>query len=231
MLFNRRVFICLSPEGDGAGGGGNATPTIAELQAQLQALTKENEKLKAKPTKTDPPGEGDQGDLGDKARKDKEAREAKGRETEEIQSAVKFNMGMPDFMKNNHGLIPESFAGIVEAANKEKYETEVHKAKAIRAALIKDFFSQQANLDRLTESQKKKIADFLAMTQPAREDQASSVFESVFEPTLETIRQIKKAEQVSRANKGHANSSDASKAYAKRMMELSQKAHLVGGAK
>lgn len=204
--------------GEGGGGGGTTTTTTTPdpKDTELAALKAELEKLKAKPAdpKPDP-------DLADKAKLEAEAKiKLKANQTS-LEKALKFDMTLPEFLKQNASILPKDAADIVSQANKESYDDAIAKDRAVKSALMKSFFQVQANQDQLTAYQKQNVADWMLLTNTAREEKAAELYEQIFEPAFETIKKIKKAEALT---KGHAPGDDD--AYTKRMIEISRKHYL-----
>lgn len=202
---------------------------------EIAALKAENEKLKAdldkatkKPEpKDDPPPEDP--DLIDKARKDREAASAKVKETQEIESALKFNMGVDSLLKDHKSDLPEELESIIKTAKGETYSSEIARANAMRAAIIQSFFALEENLGRLTTSQRSGLDSFLKLAKNIREERAAVAYETFFEPTLNSIKQAKRAIELDQARKGMHAEGDVEKAYKERLIRHSKKALL--GAK
>lgn len=223
--------LLMDEAGDGKGGGGGAggdvgkpdpAKELADLKAERDALKAERDALKAKGG-GDGGGKGDDPSLAEKARLEKEQKEKRDNETKSLESAVSFNLGAKGWLKENASLLPESIPGIFELAEKEKFDSAQDKASTIKVNLVTEFFSKQANLDLLTATQKKSLEDFLALTKNVRQERVQQIYDGIFEPTLETLRKLKKAEAL---QKGLAEPSDAEDAYAKKLMNLSRKHHL-----
>ena len=231
-------MILRAPEGDGGGGGGGGSgggsgggegdkgkggegDKVAALEAANKALEERLAKLEGK--KKDPPA--DDPDLIEKAKREA-AIKAKGAEdTKRLEAAIKFNLGAKDWVKSNASLLPKDVDGIFVEAEKEKYDSAVEKDSAIKSALVQSFFSQQANMDLLTPSQKSAIEEFLKLTKNGKQEKAQQVYDSIFEPTFEMLKRLEKAKQL--RMDGHANSTDADQAYKDKMMKLSRK-HYTG---
>jgi hypothetical protein len=118
---------------------------------------------------------------------------------------------------------------IFQAAEKEKYDSPVHKANAIKSAMMQEFFSIQANVDLLTPHQKSSIEDYLKMTKLGKEEKAQAIFENVFEPALSMVKATKKAEELVRARNGYGNSNDMETNYKNKIMQLSGARYLRKG--
>lgn len=197
---------------------------------QVAAIVKENETLKAaaeaaKKKETEPdPKEGD--DLQAKAKAFREAKEKQDREAKVVENAIGFNMSADEFVKKNSDLLPKDFGEILKAAAKETYDTAILKASAIKASMIQSFFGVQANVDSLTPSQKADLDEFLRMTKTAKEEKATSIYANLFEPTLEALRRVKKAEELGRSRAGLATGTDLENSYKDRLIQGSRKAHL-----
>lgn len=190
---------------------------IADLEKQLAEMQKSNQSNNSNQQQSN------QDDLAEKARKEKELADKKAAETKDLESALKFTMGSANFLKDNGDYLPESVKNIFELAEKENYGSTVQKANAIKVGVILDFFKIQSNLDLLTPGHKTMLEKFKALTKDGREEKAQEVYEMVFEPTLESLKRDKKAEQM---RKGEAPQTDVDKAYKERLMKGSRKHHL-----
>lgn len=200
---------------------------------EIEAMKAENAKLKAdleknKPNpdptpapKPDP--KPDDKSLAEKAEADRKAKEAKDLESKTLESALKFNLSSKDWMKNNASLLPTNIQGIFDQAEKENYGSAVQKSNAIKTGVVLEFFAQAVNLDLLTEHQKQTLAEFKALTKDVKEERVQGIYDSIFEPTLEMLRKVKKAEAL---QKGLGTPSDAEDAYKQRMIKLSRQHHL-----
>lgn len=225
MFINGKfMFPVLKFEADKGGGGGGAAPTVEELQAQLAAANKAKEDalkeaadLKSKQNNTPPPEKDN--DLRKKAQDEREAAEKQNAATKEIEAALTFNMGMDEFLKSNKDIFPKEIEDIVKVAAKENFIDAKEKANTLKASIIQSFFSIQSNLESLTATQKDRVADFLKLTKTGREQNAAKIFDDVFEPTLETIKKVKKADELAKARSGHAGSSEARDAYKQRLID------------
>lgn len=166
--------------------------------------------------------DGDSGDLHAKAKKARRAADERQNETRVLEDALRFNLGVQDFVKSNADLLPEATKEILEAAEKEKYDSATEKASALKKAFIDAFFEIQANVELLTTAQKRALDDYGKLTVNGKKARAHSIFENILEPTLETLRKVKKAEELGKARSGFASSNKVEDAY---------KARLISGAK
>lgn len=210
----------------GAGSGGNAGGGNADLAKTVEALQKSNEALLARLEKMEKGAGGgsDDPDLRAKAEAERKAKEQKDAEAKSLEQAIRFNLGARDWLKTNGSLLPKDVEGILNAADKETYGSAIEKDSAIKSGVVQAFFSVQSNLDLLTPSQKSAIEEFLKLTKTGKQEKAQQMYESIFEPTFEMLKRIKKAEQLGQA--GHSTSTDADVAYRDRMMKLSKKHYL-----
>lgn len=203
---------------------------ITGLKAKADEADKyktELEGLKSK-KKTDdpPPDDEDDDDLNEKARKAKEAKEKDAVKTKELEGALKFNLSVADFVKSNKDLLPTEVEDVLKEAEKESYDSAFEKANAVKAGMIKAYFSVQANLDFLTASHKTQIDDYFKLTKNGREEKAAQIFENIFEPAIETMKKVKKAEELGKASGGHSGGSKHENAYKEKLMNVSKKTHL-----
>lgn len=198
---------------------------------EAEKLRAENESLKKKSSKKkeeDPPeeDEDEDEDLVDKARKAKLEADKGQAKTQELEGALKFNLGVSDFVKSNKDLLPTEVEDALKQADKEKYDSALEKAAALKSAMIKTFFSLQANLDLLTSSHKAKVEDYFKLTVKGREEKAADIFENIFEPALEMMKKVKKAEEVGKSSTGHSTGSKMEQDYKNKMMNTAKKTHL-----
>jgi hypothetical protein len=219
--------------GDSGGGGGNPPPAdppkdpapgnsskeIEELRNTNKTLL---ERLEALEKKGNPPVEDD--DLKTKADKENAEKNKRNQDSKALESALRFSMGAPEFLKTNASLLPKGVEDIFKLADKETYDNALEKDAAIKTGLVQSFFEIQANVDLLTGSQKSALEEWQKLTKNGKQDRAREIYDSLFEPTFEMLKRIKKAEQMS---KGLGASSDQDIAYKEKMMKLS-KAHYMG---
>lgn len=165
--------------------------------------------------------------LADKARLEDEIILKKKNESKHLESALNFNIKSPEFLKANASLLPKTIEGIFQAAEKENYESAIEKANAIKSEIVTEFFAQASNLELLTASQKLALEDFQKLTKNVRQERVQQIYDQIFEPTLETLKKLRKAEAL---QKGQAEPNDKMDAYKKKISELSFK-HYVGGRK
>jgi hypothetical protein len=187
----------------------------------FEKLKSDHEKLTNKPKdKEDDP---EDPTLADKARKDRDEADKRGKYEKSLGAALKFNMGSAEFLKSNNGLLPKNIEGIFTQAEKEKYDSEIEKANAIKVGVVSEFFAVQSNHDLLTGPQKVELEDFNKLTKNVKQERIEQVYAMIFEPALETLRKVEKAKQV---GSGLKDQSDAEKNLADRMMKLSTKHYL-----
>lgn len=206
----------------------DAKKAADDSKAEIERLKAEIEKGKTKPpentkTQEDPDKDKDLRAQADKARA--EADKAKATE-KTLKRAWGFNAGLEGFMKTNKELVPAKFEDIITQAKKKTYDSETEQAAAVQSALIEEFFAVQANLDLLTVGQKSQFEEFSKLSVKAKEAKASELYENIFEPALETLRKVKKAEELGKSRQGTASSSPVEDGYRKRLIEGSQKMYL-----
>jgi len=214
-----------------------SNPKAYESYMKLKGELEEAKKTpkndpKPKVEEDDKDGGGDEDDddkdatLRDKIKKQKEREEERKQENRRIENALKFNLSINDFVKNNEDLLPSEIPEILKAADKEKYDSAIERANIVKSNLIQAFFSVQSNLDLLTANQKTQLDDYLKLTKNGKEQKAEFIYENIFEPAIETLRKIKKAEEVGKANAGFSSGSKAENAYKEKLMAISRKTHL-----
>jgi hypothetical protein len=203
---------------------------IAALKAENEANKAEAAKLKADLEKLKTPPkkeeEKEEDDLHSKAKKEKEESEKGNASAKQIEGAIKFNLGVADFVKNNKDILPAEVESILKVAEKENYDTANAKANAVKVGIIQSFFAVQANADTLTQAQKSQLEDFQKLTKNGKEDRAAHVYENIFEPAIEMLKKIKKAEEVGKARSGFSSGSSVENDYKERLMKGALKTHL-----
>lgn len=222
--FFTRAYMCPPPEISQEeldkykaleGGAKAKDEELAKLKADLEKATK----------KPDPdPKDKDDPSLGDKVRKEQEEKDKATKREKSLESAIGFVHASKDFVKANAGLLPKTIEGVFAAAEKEKYDSAIDKANAIKVEIVKEFFSVQSNMDLLTQTQKNEVEEFLKLTKNGKQDRIETMYAMIFEPTLETLRKVEKAKQVNLETK---DQTDGEKAYVDRMMNMSKK-HYMG---
>lgn len=205
---------------------------IKTMQAELEAekgksaaALKELEELKKKPAPAPDKKEEDP-DLLDKVKKEKKESDAKRSDTKRVESSLKFTMNLDAFMKENEDVLPSDYKLIVDKAKREKYDSAVDQASDLKSALVQEFFKVQSNLDLLTSAQRESLDDFLKLTKNGKEEKADFVYGHLFEPALQTLRNVKKAEEIGKARSGHASSNKVEDEYKARLIQISRKTHL-----
>ncbi len=224
-------------KGGGGGGGDDLAKKFEAMEAANKALLERLDKLekskgkKGKADDEDDSGDDDEDadddqddDLSDKARKAREKKEKATADTAQLERAIKFNVSSKEWIKNNASLLPKDIEGIFTAADKEKYDSEVQKADNIMSSIIQTFFQQQSNLELLTAGQKSDLDDYLKLTKDGKQEKAQSVYRQIFEPSLEMLRRIKKAESLNQS--GGKNETDVDAAYKDRLIKGSRKHYL-----
>lgn len=207
---------------------------ISAMQAENAKLKTENEGFKKATPPKDPPKEDPKGDpkptddsdLLAKSKQKKDSEDELLAKTKQIESALSFNIKLKNFAEENKELLPSEFENILATAEKENYDSATKKANAIKSAVIQSFFSIQFNKEILTETQKKNLDDYLKLTKDSKEEKAGFIYENLFEPALETLKRVKKAEEVGKAKGGLGTSTKAEDVYKAKLIEGSKKQYL-----
>ncbi len=205
---------------------------IAAMKADNEASKAEATKLKAdiealKNPKPEPkPDPEKDADLQAKAKKDKEETEKANVSAKRVENALKFNLSVNEFVKTNKDILTADIEGILKAAEKENYDTAFNKANAVKVGIIGTFFAVQANMDLLTAAQKSQLEDFQKLTKNGKEEKAEHVFENIFEPAIELLKKVKKAEELGKAKNGFSSGSSVENDYKQRLINQAKKGHL-----
>lgn len=226
--FNTRMVLDKAKEEGGGGGGApsDKTPTpdhakeIADLKAQNAAILKTLEALTGKKREDDDKKEDD---LSDKARKMRADDDKKADDTKNLEAALKFSLGAPEFLKTNASLLPKGIEDVFKAAEKETFSNAIEKDQAIKSGIIQRFFEVQSNMDLLTPGLKNQLEEYLKLTKTGKQEKAQAIYSSIFEPAFEMLKRVKKAEAL---GKGLGGASDAEAAYKNKLMGLSKKHYL-----
>ncbi|WKV32902.1 hypothetical protein MAC3UK_0015 [Bdellovibrio phage MAC3UK] len=214
--------------GGGAGGGGaGGGDKTAELEKQLADEKAKNQAFEERLKKLEGAGGGgagggnkDEDDLAEKARKEAEAKAKTASEQKRLEGALKFNLTLPQWVKDNASVLPKSIEGIMAQAAKETYADGIEQASVLKVSIVGEFFAQQANLDLLTAAQKDALDEWKKLTKTEKQARVQQIFDNVFEPTFESLKRQKKAEAL---NKGFGESTGAEDAYKEKMREISKK--------
>jgi hypothetical protein len=215
---------------------------VKALQDKFSAMEKENQKYKSELGRLKKGGGKDEGkkegegqkedgkkeeeDLYSKAKKESDNNNKNAQDARQIEGAIRFNLGLADFVKNNKDILPSDVDGILKVAEKENYDTALAKANAVKVGIVNSFFSVQSNMELLTSAQKVQLEDFLKLTKNGKEERAGHIFENIFEPALETFKKLKKAEEVGKARQGFSSGSGVENEYKERLIKLARKTHL-----
>jgi len=190
-------------------------------------LAKEIEALKARNAELDKKlaefSKNNDDDLLNKARNNRKADDDSKGNTKALENALRFSLKSDDFLKTNASLLPSDVQDIFKAAEKESYDSAIEKVSAIKSGIVQSFFSIQSNVDLLTPALKTSLDDYLKLTKTGKQEKASAIYDSVFEPAFEMLKRVKKAEVL---NKGYGDDSDFEVAYKNKMMKLSKEIHL-----
>jgi hypothetical protein len=199
---------------------GNVTMTQAQFDAIMARLPQAQQQSQGQQQQ-----QSGNDDLATKAAAEAKKKEQSGADSKALESAIMFNTSSKDWLKTNTSLLPKDVEGIFSAAEKETYDNQVQKASAIKSGVIQTFFKVQENLDFLTAAQKSILEDWQKLTKNGKEEKAQQMFDSIFEPTFEMLKRIKKAQQVQIG--GQRGADDAENAYKEKLMKSAQK-HFMG---
>lgn len=224
---NRLAVLMEADTGVPAGGApaapATAAPAAPASKPDAEALARENAELKALLAKHEA---GDVDDLAARARADRDARDAGNSNQKSLENAIAFNYTSKEFLKHNAALLPSTVTDLFATADRETFDSPIEKASELKSGVIKEFFQIQSNLDLLTAGQKTLLADFLKLTKNGRLEKAQLTYDTIFEPALETLRRVKKAEEVGRARMGYGNDTDNRAAHKNKLIALSKNHYL-----
>jgi len=223
----RRFHVLMDKVGDDGAGGGpppaDDKSKAPDLSKDFEALKTQNAALLARLEKLEGKKSDDDDDLLSKARKSSKEDDKKTSDIKALESSIKFNLGSDEWLKTNSTLLPKGIEAIFKESNKEKFDSEMEKASAIKAGIVQEFFSIQANLDLLTPGLKNQLEDYLKLTKTGKQEKAQQIYESVFEPAFELLKRVKKTEAL---QKGFSTPTEIEDSYKKRLMQGSKKHYL-----
>ena len=205
--------------------GGQAAGQKDDGQVDIKSMAEQIKELKAALEGLKPKVPEDKS-LNEKVEADRKEKEKSQADQKTLESAITFTVKSGDWLKEHKEILPKEVEEIFQMADKEKYDSPIQKANAVKAGIIQSFFSVQANVDNLTESQKRTLEDYLKLTKNGREERAHQVFENIFEPAMAMTKQVKKAEEITRAKNGFGNESDNEKKYVEKLVKLSRSHYL-----
>ncbi len=198
-------------------------PPAPDHAAENAALKQELAALKAASTK--PPAPAPEDDLLRRARESGNANQLDAARMKRLESSIGFNMQSGEFLKANSALLPAEVENIFKEAEKETFSDATEKADAIKSGLIQSFFSVQENEDLLTGGQKAQLDEYRKLTKTGKQEKAQALYDMVFEPAFNLLKQMKKADAL---NRGLHSPSGIEEARKKRLIERSEKYHFRG---
>ena len=198
-----------------------------EMKAAKEAADKKVAELEA--AAKGKGGKGDKGEDGDgtesaleAARKLKEESETKAAKEKRLVEGAKFIATFDTLIKDAGEFFPKEALNAVEVVNKRKYEDEMERADDLRATIAESVFSEQEKVDLLTEIGKQKVTAFMKMSQPAKIQNAQSIWEYVLN-ALDTYKRAEVSNKAAAARSGMGTQTDAVKKYEEKLFGLRNK--------
>ena len=192
---------------------------VDELKAKIEAggakIAELEAKLKTPPAAPEP----DKKTLEQQEEENRKQKEKIDAENKKIEDAVKFNLSVEKFVKDNLEIIGEEIKSIIELAGQRTYPNSIEKANELRASILNKFFGTQANVDALTtEAFKNKALEFLKLTQIKRTEDAGKYWE-LFELAVENIKKEKKHAELLKGKDGKDTDAKGSE-YEKKFFDM-----------
>lgn len=144
--------------------------------------------------------------------------EAANNDREDLESSIKFNMGISKFVEDNEALLPKEAKKIIETINAKTYKSEKKKADEVRKSLIDSFIEVQENIDILPASQKEALSRYKSLTEDEKLKQSSS-FWGIVDVGINHKMLTKKASQLSKTGEETGNVG----AFEQRFIDLGKK--------
>lgn len=196
---------------------------IAASISKFSASNKELSDLKKEKEDREKKDKENDSTLSDKVKLDRDKKDKDLSDSKALEAALTFTLTAHEYIKNNESVLPKNIADIVKAADKESYDSAIQKSNAIKDAIIQEFFNQQSNLDMLTASQKSDLAEFQKLTKNGREAKSPEIYKNIFEPTVDSIKRVKKAEELSKSKNGYGGDTDQDQAYKDKLTSMANK--------
>lgn len=117
----------------------------------------------------------------------------------QIQSAVKFNLSIKDFVEKNKTILPDESSKILSAVESKIFNSDIDKANSIRKNLIESFLEKKENIEVLTESMKTRAESFKALAESDKE-RKSGEFWDLVEIGVSLKHNISKAKELNKIN-------------------------------
>jgi hypothetical protein len=121
----------------------------------------------------------------------------------QIQSSIKFNLSINDFVEKNKNLLPEETSKILSTAKDKFFNNDNERANTIRKNILDTFLEKQENIDSLTVHLANRAADYKSLAETDKEKRSSEFWDLV-ETGVALKSGIKKAEALNKINGGNA---------------------------
>lgn len=141
--------------------------------------------------------------LAQEAKQQIESEKANKASLSQIESSVKFNMSISDFVEKNKNLLPDEASVILTKAGTKTFADDNEKANTIRKSLLDSFLSQKENMESLTLSMANRANEYNKLTESEKEKR-SSEFWDLAEIGIALKQGIRKAEALNKINGGIA---------------------------
>lgn len=116
-----------------------------------------------------------------------------------IQSSIKFNLGVNDFVEKNKSNLPEEAGRILTALSTKTFKDENERANTVRKSLLDSFLSQKENIECLTPTLATRANEYKALAESDKEKR-SSEFWDLAETGIALKQGRKKAEALNQIN-------------------------------
>lgn len=167
-----------------------------------------------------PPKEEKTDNIVDEAKKRYEQDNATKELNASLANAIKFNLGIENFIKDNEAILPKEAKALFDTVNLKVYSTDVEKANVLRKGLIDQFIELKENFDILPNSLKERANKYKALTDDEKAKQSGQFWDIVEIGAAHKVL-IRKAEQLSK-NGGQEAKTEFSE-FEKRVFDLVNK--------
>tara|TARA_R110000851_G_scaffold184676_3_gene334048 strand:- start:3070 stop:3708 length:639 start_codon:yes stop_codon:yes gene_type:complete len=144
-----------------------ATPAPVAPVAPVAAVEPEKPNLIPAPVKS----------IAEEAREKIEAARENAGALSLIESSIKFNISIDDFVERNKSILPEEAEAIISTAKTKTFKDDNEKANIIRKSLLDSFLSQKDNIKVLTGSLQNRAAKYNELTEGEKEKRSSEFWD------------------------------------------------------
>jgi hypothetical protein len=180
--------------------------TFVEKQTAAQITAEKDAADKAAVEKVKAEQEQKGKSLASEAKEEHDNEKASKEHLSQIESSIKFNTGIKDFVEKNKSLLPDEANKILSTASRKVYKDANEEAGKVRMALLDSYLSQKENIDTLTFPMGERAKEYNALTESEKEKRSGQYWDLV-ETGIVLKQGFKKAEALNKINGGNTRES------------------------